>query len=94
VITSTLVYNLIARLINVFEFIILVRVVLSFIQLNPYNPIVSFIYRITDPPLNTIRHYIPWVVVGMLDLSPLVLIFLLRILLLALHTLVFKILVF
>ena len=46
---SILAYNILARLINVYEFIILVRVVLSFIQLNPYNTVVNFIYRITDP---------------------------------------------
>jgi len=52
--------------------IIIVRVVLSWISHNPYNPIIKFVYQVTEPPLYQIRRYVP--AFGGLDLSPVILI--------------------
>jgi len=38
---------------------------------DPYNPIVRFLYRVTEPVLRPIRHRLPTVGMG-LDLSPVV----------------------
>ena len=53
--------------------IIIIRAVLSRIQHNPYQPLIKFIYDITEPPLRLIRQYVPNF--GGLDLSPIILIF-------------------
>ena len=53
--------------------VIIVRAVLSWIRPNPYNPVVKFIYQITEPPLRFIRQYLPNL--GSLDISPIILIF-------------------
>ena len=53
--------------------VIIVRAVLSWIRPNPYQPIVQFIYQITEPPLRFIRQYLPNL--GGLDISPIILIF-------------------
>jgi YggT family protein len=53
--------------------VIIVRAVLSWIRPNPYNPVIKFIYQITEPPLRFIRQYLPNL--GGLDISPIILIF-------------------
>ena len=57
---------------------VIVRVILSWTQYNPYSSIVQFIYNITEPVLMKIRRVIP--LLGGLDLSPMILIFALYIL--------------
>ena len=49
---------------------ILGRVIISWINLSPDNPIVVLIYGITEPILAPIRRVLPSM--GMLDLSPMV----------------------
>ena len=57
-------------LLTIYKYILLASVVISWVNADPYNPLVSFIYRITDPLLKRIRRYMPNT--GMLDFSPLV----------------------
>ncbi len=49
---------------------ILGRVILSWINLSPQNPIVVLIFGITEPILAPIRRVLPSM--GMLDLSPMI----------------------
>lgn len=49
---------------------ILGRVIISWINLSPDNPIGVFLYQITEPILAPIRRILPRM--GMLDLSPMV----------------------
>jgi len=64
-----------ARLVNLvlvaYMWIIIARAVLSWVNPDPYNPIVRLLYRVTEPVLRPIRHRLPTVGMG-LDLSPLV----------------------
>jgi YggT family protein len=62
--------QLISVVFGLFELLILARVLLSWIQLDPYNPIVQFIHNTTEPILAPIRRRLP--PTGGLDLSPLV----------------------
>lgn len=57
-------------LLTIYKYILLASVIISWVNADPYNPIVNFIYRVTDPLLRRIRRYMPDT--GMLDLSPLV----------------------
>lgn len=59
--------------ITLYIWIVIIRVILSWVNADPYNQIVQFFVRATEPVLSTIRQFIP--PVGGLDLSPLVLIF-------------------
>ena len=52
-----------------------VRVILSWFPVSRENPVVNVVFQITDPMLAPIRRIMPRT--GMLDLSPLVLFFLL-----------------
>ncbi|MDD2853744.1 MAG: YggT family protein [Desulfuromonadaceae bacterium] len=61
--------ELASGLLTVYKYILLASVVVSWVNADPYNPLVNFIYRTTDPVLRRIRRYMPDT--GMLDLSPL-----------------------
>lgn len=54
--------------------LIIIRALISWVSPDPYNPIVRFLMRATDPMLRPIQKYMPSM--GGLDLSPLVAIFL------------------
>jgi YggT family protein len=63
----------VARVLNValtlYMWLIIARVVLSWINVGSQNAVVQFIYRTTEPALRWIRYRIP-VNFGGLDLSP------------------------
>ena len=50
--------------------IIIARALLSWVNPDPYNPIVRFLYNVTEPVLAWLRQRLPLVYSG-LDLSPL-----------------------
>lgn len=66
-----------AQLVNIllqaYFWIIIARAVLSWVNPDPYNPIVRFLYRVTEPVLRPIRRRLPTMQMG-LDLSPMVVI--------------------
>jgi YggT family protein len=54
-----------------FFWMIIARAVLSWVNPDPSNPIVRFLYRFTEPVLRPIRERIPTFQMG-LDLSPMI----------------------
>ncbi len=68
--------------INIYSFILLARVLMSWVPmftnrpLDPYNPIVKFLLDVTEPVLAPLRRYL---VIGMIDLSPLAALILLQV---------------
>jgi YggT family protein len=55
---------------------IFIRVIVSWVGLDPNNPLVIILHDITEPILAPIRQFMPRM--GMLDLSPMVAIILLQ----------------
>jgi YggT family protein len=53
--------------------IVIARAVLSWVNPDPYNPIVRFLYNVTEPVLYRIRRLIP-IDLGGLDFTPMILI--------------------
>ncbi len=60
-------------LIFFFQILIFAAVVMSWVSADPRNPLVQFVRNTTDPLFFRVRRYIP--PMGMLDLSPIVVIF-------------------
>lgn len=56
-------------ILTIYMYIIIARALISWVNPDPYNPIVSFLYRITEPVLGQVRKRLPGM--GGLDLSPL-----------------------
>lgn len=57
---------------SVYSLLILIRVLLSWVNPDPYNQIVQFIYRFTEPLLSRIRRILPNQWGGMIDFSPII----------------------
>jgi YggT family protein len=55
---------------TVYMWVIIARALLSWVNPDPFNPIVRFLYNITEPVLSWVRRRVP-VVFGGLDLAPL-----------------------
>jgi YggT family protein len=64
----------ISSLLTLYFWVVIIAAVMTWIEPNPYNPIVRFIYSVTEPVFEWIREHLP-VVFGGIDFSPLVVIF-------------------
>ncbi|MCU0581653.1 MAG: YggT family protein [Syntrophales bacterium] len=67
----------IAKLLNlaltIYMWIIIIRALLSWVNPDPYNPIVRFLYRVTEPVLSFVRRKLPFGSFG-IDFSPVIVI--------------------
>lgn len=61
---------------TLFSLLILARIVFSWFQMDRYNPLVNFVFRVTEPILAPIRNILPSV--AMFDFSPMVALLLLQ----------------
>lgn len=70
-------YRSLGILINLIETLIVVRIIMSFLNLNPNNPIGGLVYELTEPVLEPARKLISKLGIntGMIDFSPLLAIF-------------------
>jgi YggT family protein len=64
-------------ILNLYELVIFARVILSWVNADPYNPIVRFIYNITEPVLAPIRQLLPTERIG-IDFSPFIVILIIQ----------------
>lgn len=65
--------QLVDFLLTLYMWLIIGRAVISWVNADPYNPVVRFLYEVTEPALARIRGLLPFSMGGM-DLSPMVLI--------------------
>ncbi|MFN8487358.1 MAG: YggT family protein [Caldilineaceae bacterium] len=73
------IFALLATLINFYSILIFIRVLLTWIpNIDPYNPAVQALERITDPVLEQARRIIP--PIGMVDISSMVVLIVLYVL--------------
>jgi len=68
-------YGLLRSIVTLYIWVIIIASFLSFVRPDPNNPIVQVLYRLTEPVFAFIRKKLPFVVMGGIDLSPLVIIF-------------------
>lgn len=68
---------LLVQLIDLYTIVIFAAVVLSWIQLSPGNPVAQFVYSLTEPVLAPARRILP--PMGSLDLSPILVLVVLRV---------------
>jgi len=82
------VISLVRTLVQLYMWIVLIRVLVSWINPDPYNPIIQFLRGVTDPVIDALRRVLPrffWST-G-LDFTPLVLLVLLNLVILFLDNL-------
>jgi YggT family protein len=79
--------GIIVSLINIYKWVVIVRVLISWINPDPYNSIVQFLRGVTDPALYAIRRILPSFLWSTgLDFTPLLLIVFLEIVVLFLQS--------
>lgn len=73
-------------LISIYIWVLIITALLSFVNPDPHNPIVQFLYRITNPAYSFVRKFIKTNFNG-LDLAPLVVIIFLQVVIVILQSL-------
>ena len=68
--------NLVEMVFTVYIYIVVARALISWVNPDPYDPVVRFLHNATDPVLYRLRRLLPFST-GNFDLSPMILIFLL-----------------
>jgi YggT family protein len=58
---------------TIYMWIVIIRALISWVSPNPYNPIVQFLYRATEPVLWRVRRLLPIGGLG-IDFSPIIVI--------------------
>ncbi len=71
--------NLLAALAKVLDvcltfmyWVIIVRALISWVNPDPYNPVVQFLYKVTEPILTPIRRILPLGLKFGIDISPII----------------------
>ena len=72
-----MIINLVNVVFEVYTVFLFIRIVLSWISHNPYQPVIRFIYEMTEPFLGLFRRIIP--PLGAFDISPIAAFFALNI---------------
>jgi YggT family protein len=68
--------NLIEMVFTLYIYVVVARALISWVNPDPYNPIVRFLHNATDPVLYRLRRLLPFST-GNIDFSPMILILLL-----------------
>ena len=61
--------KIVDTLLEIYKWVIIIAALISWVNPDPYNPIVSFLYQVTEPVLYRIRRFLPFHGLG-IDLSP------------------------
>ena len=59
--------------INAYIWIVIISALISFVQPNPYNPLVQMLYRLTNPVYALVRRFVP-TIIGGIDVAPMIVI--------------------
>lgn len=62
--------TIVSYLLTIYMWIIIIRALISWVNPDPYNPIVRFLYQATEPVLYPIRRRLPFM--GGIDISPII----------------------
>lgn len=81
------VIGIFSSLVSLYKWVVVVRVLISWISPDPHNPIVQFLHGVTDPALDAMRRFVPKFMWSTgLDFTPLALIIILQVVVMALDS--------
>src|SRR5438046_7519814 len=64
--------TVLGSLLNLYWWIVFVAVLITWVNPDPYNPVVRFLRGVTEPVFYQVRRWLPFVIIGGFDLSPIV----------------------
>ena len=62
--------TILSYILTIYMWVIIIRALISWVNPDPYNPIVRFLYQVTEPVLYAVRKRLPYI--GGIDLSPII----------------------
>ncbi len=71
--------RLLLFLLDLYTWVIIARALVSWVSLDPRNPIVQFLYQATEPVLRPLRQIVSSDAIGGIDISPILTIVLIQI---------------
>ena len=60
------------KLLWIYQWVIMIAVFISWVSADPFNSAVQVLRAMTQPVFEWIRRWLPFAVVGMMDLSPMI----------------------
>jgi YggT family protein len=63
-----------SMVLTIYMWIVIIRCFVSWVNPDPYNPIVRFLYTVTDPVFYRLRRALPFLSTSGVDLSPIVIV--------------------
>ena len=63
---------ILGRLLWLYSIVVLIAVLISWVSPDPSNPVVRFLRAATEPAFEWVRRHLPFAVIGMIDLSPII----------------------
>ncbi len=70
--------RILGGLLSLYSFVIIISAVLSWVNPDPYNPIVRTLRALTEPVYDLIRRFIPFTNLGGLDITPIIVLILIQ----------------
>ena len=70
--------GVLVTLINLYQLVLIVRALISWVGADARNPLVLFLHRITEPVLKPLRKLVPPQKLGGIDISPVIAILILE----------------
>lgn len=58
------------RVLWLYNVIVFIAVILSWVNADPYNPVVRVLRSMTEPVFEWVRRRVPFAIMGFMDLSP------------------------
>ena len=68
----TAVATILHKVLEIYSLVVVASVLVQWVRPDPFNPIVQFLRSVTEPVFGWVRRRLPFAVVGMLDLSPMI----------------------
>lgn len=63
---------LVNTVLKLYFWVIIIAALLSWVRPDPYNAVVRFLRAVTDPVFYRVRRWLPFLVIGGVDLTPIV----------------------
>ncbi|WP_457572134.1 YggT family protein [Desulfovulcanus sp.] len=64
--------SIIDTLLSLYFWVVIISALLSWVNPDPYNPIVRILHNLTEPVFYRVRKWLPFTYIGGIDLSPIV----------------------
>ena len=71
---------ILGKVLWLYNIVIFISVLISWVSPDPFNPIIQFLRSMTEPVFEWVRRRFPFAIVGMIDLSPLIVMLIIQLL--------------